>query len=130
MKRRVCLYCGKPTGRGDALELVMRGTQGETITLRWHTTAHPGGTGMCAALDPMHDAVADALRLPDGPDGDRAVMDAYKAVRDRAAERGEAHLRAAVEITRDFPAGRHTLKGPGLRWGLLTERPLRRARSR
>lgn len=125
MKRRVCLFCGKRTGADDALELVMRGTRGEVITLRWHMVDHPSGAGPCAALDPLHDPMADALSLPDGPEGDRAAMDAYKALRDRAAERGVDHLRDAIEVTRDFPAGRWTLKGDGDRWGLLTERRVR-----
>lgn len=112
MRRRVCAYCGDRTGKGDALELTLRGSRGEVIALRWHLDR-------CADVDEHHQAIADAVALPDGVAGDRAAMDAYRAIRDRAAARGD--VRDVVDIVRDFPTGRWTLRGAGA-WGLVSER--------
>lgn len=120
--RRACVLCGQPTGRDDALELALHLDGGAVVVVRWHMTPHPSGAGSCASLDPMHDPLADALSMPDGQAGDLAAIAAYNAIRDRAADRGPDHLRAAVEVRRDYPTGRWTLRGDGLRWGLLSRR--------
>jgi hypothetical protein len=104
------------------LVLTVDGPSGEQIRLRWHVE----GT-LCADEDPLHAAMADAVSLPDGPESDRACLLAYQAVRRRAAEHGVDVLRGVVDVRRDFAMGTRTLRGPGLLWGSIAPREVRRA---
>lgn len=111
-----CCYCGQRVAHGDRFDLSLERRDAERVVLRWHLAP-------CAAEDPLHLALADALRLPDGPEGDDAARAAYLAVRDRvAAEQGAEGLRACIDVRRDLADPRWTLRGPGLSWGRLTPR--------
>lgn len=71
----------------------------------------------CAAVDPAHAALADALGLPDGPETGDAIAGAYSALLDRiVAQRGAQGLRRAIDVRRDAE-GRTTFRGLGLTWG-------------
>ena len=113
----LCAWCRDPIEPRGCLIVSIEGPSGEKVRLGWHSQGRP-----CADEDPLHAALADALGLPDGADGDGATRLAYLAIRDRAADHGVATLRGVVDVRADFTRGTRTLRGPGLLWGRITER--------
>lgn len=114
-----CVWCGEPVGHyggPTVLDVQLHRPRAECVLLRWHLEPE------CAAADPLHDALADALALPDDATGDAAAGAAYLAIVKRAREKGAEHLRAVVDVRRDFPTGSSTLRGPGLLWGVRSRR--------
>ena len=115
-----CCWCGgnvsRVAGEMFALSINGHGGKGEKVVLYWHARA-------CLAADPLHDQWATAHSLPDGPEGDAACRAAYLAIRDRVAERfGSEGLRGCIDIRKDMPDPKQTLRGPGRSWGRATSR--------
>ena len=122
MSRQVppeCCWCARPVDRtGDKVfVLTVSERFGAATSLRWHW--NPGD---CFELDPLHHEMAAAFEVGDPQERAAAVARSLAAIRERAAERGEAHLRAAVDVKRDTATPGLTLRAPGLNWGRLTER--------
>lgn len=120
MSRKVpprCVFCGDRIRKQgpDVLQIVISKPKAEAICLRWHLTRG------CADRDPMHQQMADALSEMD-PGGEHAMTTIYFDIVKRAARKGAQHLRAVIDVKRDLPFGRLTLRGPGLQWGTLNPR--------
>ena len=109
-----CLLCGSPVhDRGEhVFALDIRDPDGARIVLRWHPS--------CAQADALHLRMADALGLPD--DQTEATTAAYVALWERALKRGTDHLVAAIDIRRDVPSMKVTMRGAGDAWGRLSRR--------
>lgn len=127
----ICAYCQRATARAgvEVMVVTLQGASGEKIELRWHladTSALASRLGRpapnCAAIDPLHQELADAIGLPDGPESDDVARAVYMKIRARAASFGQDMLRDVVMIPRDVCSTKWTLRGPGLGWGVLTKR--------
>ena len=113
----LCAWCRDPLAVHGCLIVCVEGPSGEKIRIGWHSEGRT-----CADEDPLHAALADSFRLPDGADGDAATRIAYLAIRDRASGYGVATLRGVIDVRADFARGSQTLRGPGLLWGRMAER--------
>ena len=104
-----------PLKRGvDTLTVRLIGPSGEVIDIGWHQAR-------CAETDPLHDALADALSLDDGPESDTACRAAYEGLLDQLGERWrDADVRRMVVIRKDIEDVRYTLRGE--RWGRTSRR--------
>lgn len=111
-----CCLCSEIVRRGpDRFELVLDEKAGPKVSLYWHIG--------CAEIDRLHLAFADAVRTPSTQENDDQVAVAYLAILDRiAGESGAAGLRACVEVHRDIPSRRETMRGAGLNWGRRSPR--------
>lgn len=111
-----CCLCSEFVRRGpDRFELVLDEKGGPKVSLFWHIG--------CAEIDQLHLAFADAVRTPSTEENDDRVARAYLAILDRiAGEVGAGGLRACVDVSRDIPSRRETMRGAGLAWGRRSPR--------